>query len=368
MVGAGRAEAECASPQVVVSPRDGARVPVDPVLYVFMPSWRGAEASHLRVVADGGGERMFAATVVSKSDAVTALRVRVDSGAARRLTVSYGSVELGRYAIDRSWRPSDAPVQVTGGEYVHDVWTCSHTDAHFVTATAAPAYRVDWAETPDAFAAGTATSVVLPRHADDFWHWGDGPYTDGDGRIGLGYLSCLGETAASGPSIAGRYVCVRGLYEDGSTSGPCDALGYIDRDGYRPVQAAPPPEPVQVARVPAGVGVMCGTAALAAGIYLGMMSLLALCAALFGFGVGRGWVRAMSPERRERIAQLRRRYALHALAVVALAGAIALVWHNATTRFATAGEAGAFVFAAATWAAVAGWAVGLVRASGSMRE
>jgi hypothetical protein len=228
LVGANRVAARCASPHVATSPVDGAAVPPDPTIYLFIPHSDGIADlnDRIRVLADGKRVSARVEQAGTPSGAFSAVRVTVDTDAQRRLTIRYREgreeSQIARFAIDRSWSaPARRPVELASAEYRKDQWTCSFTDAWFLEIpTQADAFRVEWATSPDAWDRGAQTVAFFPRTEMDFWPlWGKSPSTrPAPGSIGLGYLNCFGATipveAVRGP----LHVKVTALFADGSES------------------------------------------------------------------------------------------------------------------------------------------------------
>jgi hypothetical protein len=203
-----RAGADCAMPQVTAAPLGGATLPADPTVHLFVPYGDASAARHVRVT--GQGEPLaFEAAVVSQTRAYTVVRVAVESAGHERVTIGFGDrgAPTFSYTIDRRWQaPADAP-RVTAARREHSAWTCSYTDAWLLEiAPAAPAYRVEWAPSPQAWARGARALVVVPHHHADFFRWGDQP-ASAPSVIGLGHLSCLGETVT--PAAPGVRPIVR---------------------------------------------------------------------------------------------------------------------------------------------------------------
>jgi hypothetical protein len=209
------AHGKCASPSPTIAPHGGSSLPVDPVLYVFMPRWFAKQDASVEVRA-GDAPIEHEVSEVSTTDAFVTLRIEVRTNDADRIAVHLREsnrddpVLLGTYAIDPQWTgPSDRTVEVLSSERVKDRWTCSYNDAQFLTVTDAPAYRVDWTE------AGEPKSAVVPHNLHDFFLWGDREPSE-ESRIGLGHVSCFGRTAAEGDALDPTSIVVTGLWPDGS--------------------------------------------------------------------------------------------------------------------------------------------------------
>jgi hypothetical protein len=202
------AQADCASPGLAFAPHRGATLPPDPIVYVFMPSWHAKDSPKLRV-RSGDRELAFEASEVSATDAFVTYRLAIATAGASK-------IEIGRavrdspdafFEIDPDWvGPSERSVRVLDSKYVEDHWSCSFTDAHFLTLTDAPAYRVQWSED------GDTRVAIFPRDIYDFFLWGDRQADSNVGQIGLGHVSCFGQTASSGLDLGS--VVVTGLWPD----------------------------------------------------------------------------------------------------------------------------------------------------------
>ena len=235
---ASSARADCANPRVVFAPADGARVPPAPVLHVLVPG--GDRAPRIVVLADGLPiEAQIEVASRGTGADVTALRVRPSAAARGRLTVAVEGLSSGSasYVIDPAWRASRrAAVELSGVSRKRDRWSCSHTDAFLLEVdSAAVAYQVEWASSADAWDTGAQSVQVLPRHSDDFW--GVKPQR-GATTIGLGYLSCLGETIPERALGGPLYVRVTGLLADGTTTARWAAPVLLTEP-----EAEPEPEP-----------------------------------------------------------------------------------------------------------------------------
>lgn len=171
---AAEARADCAAPRVTVAPRSGAVVPTDPVLHVFVPTWMDRkDRAAFEVMARGEPLRIKAAQV-SHSDAFVTYRIAIETRGASAIELRQGEASLATYAIDLTWKGRDR---------------------------------------------GT---VIVPRDHEDLF----GGDRDGDGRIGLGHLSCLGATVPEDQLGGPLEVCIAPLHPDGSSgSARCSVLG-----------------------------------------------------------------------------------------------------------------------------------------------
>ena len=203
------ARAECAAPGLAFAPHTGATLPPDPIVHVFLPSWQARDSPRLQV-RSGDRDLAFEATLVTATDAFIAYRLVV-------ATDDASEIEIGRegrsspdavFEIDPDWMgPSARSVRVLDTTHVEDHWTCSFTDAHFLTLTDAPAYRVQWSED------GETKVAIFPRDTHDFFARGDAAPDTNVGQVGLGHVSCFGRTAPSELDLS--TVTVAGVWPDG---------------------------------------------------------------------------------------------------------------------------------------------------------
>ena len=242
----GAARADCAMARVAAAPHDGATLPPDPVIHLFVPTFHGGEEARLRVTVDG---REVAPTVtrVGQSPAFETLRIEVPTGAAaRRLTVSHAARhehELS-YRIDRRARrpagTSRPPVTLRSARREIDHWTCSYTDAWQLALSPAPAYRVEWAVSREAFDRGEQTTTVFPGHSNQFWR------ADPDGRegqVGLGHLSCFDHTIPAQALERPLWIKITALHPDGTESRPWPEPRLLGDPGANRAAPDPAPEP-----------------------------------------------------------------------------------------------------------------------------
>ncbi len=213
--------AECAMRnEVTFAPPDNAQVPMNPTLYVFVHGQRQDTRHGIWV----RGARSFSVTEVSRTRAFVTYRVDVESSAAGLIQLEVGGVHEATYHSDRSWQRSAtmADVEVVAAGYSR-FYGCPAEDAYRLTLSHAPAYRVEWAESAEAFELGGAKTVVFPHHIRDFVarRFSSRAYREGHGYgvISLGDPACLGPTArfSSYPKKP-PYVRITGLFPDGSTT------------------------------------------------------------------------------------------------------------------------------------------------------
>jgi hypothetical protein len=217
---AGTAHAKCARSQPGLAPPAG-KVPANPVLWLFLPSWRAPEAAglpRLRATA-GGGSVPVHIEADTKAENLNTYRVQVSASRAGALAVELlddqGEV-VRRWSleVDPAWRaPAQKADRVTVGHEVSQ-WTCSHTrtrNLHFPAA--AWAYRIVAAPTREALAKGQGRAFVLPRAIEQLWGY-DPAQMAAQANVALGYASCFGDTFDwSGGAVVATVVA---LLPDGS--------------------------------------------------------------------------------------------------------------------------------------------------------
>lgn len=217
------AHAKCAAPRTVFAPAAGAAIPADPTIHVFLTNAAGAGAdltARVTVLADGAP--IAAAIEIASRDSggdLVALRVRPSAAGHAHVTVQVDGGDGGEatYSIDRRWRAPRRPAVALGGVTREiDAWTCSHTDAYALELDSqAAAYRIEWATAPESWDTGAQAIQILPRSRDAFWDRAV-PARSGASVIGLGFLSCLGETIPETALAGPLYVRITGLFADGS--------------------------------------------------------------------------------------------------------------------------------------------------------
>src|SRR5918994_2821698 len=88
LVAAAPAGADCAAPRIAASPADGAAVPPDPIIHVFVPRHTADRDPPPRIEVTADGVAIAAhAEEVSRSESFVALRVAVDTDGQKRLTL-----------------------------------------------------------------------------------------------------------------------------------------------------------------------------------------------------------------------------------------------------------------------------------------
>ncbi len=382
-----RAEPTCRRMGAAVAPRDGESVPVDPTLYAFVPTWDVTHGLGDIRVAVEGVDAPFESSVVSASSTMTAFRVRVTTGTAQSVSLFVGDEVRATYAVDPGWsRPASAgrPVRVRSVHVATDYgvkekrrWAWGDDHALMFAVSQAPAYVVEYAMSDIAYGAGDIHATAAPRHVDDYRAGPGCAPPDGDGLIGFGdvghlervkevepkpcprgYYCCGGVMVAPArvPTETGwigdppRYVCVRGLYPDGSMSPRCSTPAYLERGRYLP-RAAPTPSPM-LRRAPD----RWAMGAIAIRVVAGVAAMVGL---LIGGGVARSWRRRQSPRRQALVDAVWAWRLPHLVYVAMVLGAAALSAFNLLAPFATTAEGMSFWLAAAVWWGVAGAALGL---------
>lgn len=212
----GAALAKCASPGAFLVPIDG-DLPANPSLHVFFPSWT-KEPPVLTVTDEQGNDLEYRIVAVPSSKAFQVVRVEVETGAATSIVVSTESFRETKprtYRIDRSYAPAPrARVRIEATSESSYQWTCSHEEVRSLSVdTAAPLYRVEWAESEKAFRAGERRTVLLAHRTQELaFRWNDKP-VPATALLPLGYLNCTGATLEwEGPIWA----AIVAMYPDGS--------------------------------------------------------------------------------------------------------------------------------------------------------
>ena len=238
----GAAKADCARAQVTSAPPSGAVLPPDPVVHLFLPQFLAEPSLRVQVSVDGQ-EVPAAVTRVGTSPAFATLRVAIPTGrSARRVTVSLDEGHYPHelsYRIDRrAARPPRAAVRLREARRVVSHWTCSYTDAWMLTLSAAPAYRVDWAPSREAFDRGEQQTTIFPGHSNQFWR---ADLDEPAGHVGLGHLSCFDHTIPAQAIERPLWIKVTALHPDGSESRPWPAPRLLSSPADEPGADEPPP-------------------------------------------------------------------------------------------------------------------------------
>lgn len=224
-----QAEAKCAYPTpFFAGPADGT-VPANPVLYLFAPrGYAFTPLKHQPVVHATDGLGLPVALEirgVSTTPAFDTYELRATLAAPNRLTVTLGGLPkwmahrkapTATYQVVERWKkPSLQPVTVVKARTQSSRWTCSYQHTKNLTpSTVAPAYRLEWAESAQAFREGKRQSVVLPYNHGLFFLYNRAAPTEA--LLELGHVSCHGHTF----EFKGRpiWIGLRALYADGSES------------------------------------------------------------------------------------------------------------------------------------------------------
>lgn len=269
------AQASCAMPTAFFAgqePGADGKVPVPaeapPVLYFFDPAhrWGGP-------LGIGSPDGRLAVDVVSETPAFRVYKVA--AAEPRRVKARWRVVAQRGYPsangqvtrpeeVARGWLGPTPPRRhrcglarlmdrveiksVTPSVYS---WTCSHQQAQvLVPSVSAPAYRVVWATSAEAYRRGEVKTVVLPRTIALFFGQGQSP---SPGRLPLGFCSCFGETL-EWPTVNGRqvpiHVGIEALFADGR-EGPAPAGPTLVPPPLAPERVAAVQVPVKVQAPPA---------------------------------------------------------------------------------------------------------------------
>lgn len=249
-----QASAKCAGPSIAFAPADGSHVEPG-VTWVFIPGYLGDKTVEITVRSDG--ETLPATiTQVSRNETFTTYRVAVDG------TPGAGSLERLRYTVDAEvqyddWKsrgsasyqtgthqtpdhdvatpPAAEPVLLLDPSYHHSQWSCSYTDK--VTATPsqhAPAYRIEWARSEDAYRRGIRSTVVVPWSMKVFWLSSERINAEPPGaELQLGHVSCFGETIPAEALARTVYLGIVPLRGDADVAAPADPIAVRSGDPLR---------------------------------------------------------------------------------------------------------------------------------------
>jgi hypothetical protein len=218
LLAAGNAHAKCAAPHPVLAP-DGGALPPNPIVYLFSPM---PERLKPRVIARDAAQRPLPLkmTLASQTAAFAVYKLE--------LAVASGSVdvELGypewtpatthtAYTVEpAAARAHEAP-HVEGPHAHSYTWTCSYQKSQDLELTSqAPVYRVEWAESEQDVRRGLTRKSLMPSRLERFFWDPRQPPLAREGRIELGYVSCLGGTFDWGATPI--WVSVVALFPDGS--------------------------------------------------------------------------------------------------------------------------------------------------------
>lgn len=225
------ARASCASPRPFFAPTDGSILPANPVVFLFVPGFLQGDEIEIELdVANAGRSTSSWSDVVSESPAFRTYRIEIaaPAGSELRVQASFRINELPLYAIESRYRVADVEPPDAGPaipmkrpQYEHSSWTCSYQSTWNLTPQVdAPAYRVEWAPTKDAYQARARETIVVPGRMNGFWR----PYpgrSEGPALVQLGHLDCMDHTMVwPGAHI---WVGVWALLPDGSEIALTDA-------------------------------------------------------------------------------------------------------------------------------------------------
>lgn len=219
-VGPQSAQAMCASPRIGFSHEDGATLPEDPSVYVFIPG----ELRH-RIEVLAGDEVLEREVVeVSRSDALAAYRVSFETAGHTEVQLQLrgsGDDPL-TYTIDPAWRApaprsSEGVIKTKSSRYR---WQCSYEKARqLLLADDAPAYRVEIADSRAAYDRGERGRWVVPHDMGRLWRSyaePEVPSPAADPVIELGHLNCMGWSVPKQLYEGCMVVGVVALHPDGS--------------------------------------------------------------------------------------------------------------------------------------------------------
>ncbi|HXU83146.1 MAG TPA: hypothetical protein VN914_17245 [Polyangia bacterium] len=231
----GSARAMCMPAPVFTAPRGG-RLPPRPTIYWFRAK---GGLTRLRIGKDGilipvleplprfagnEGDRRTVpvdARIVASADGFDVVRIDVEAdlaGPLRLETVNHAGANsrVADFEVDTGWRRPRTSTLLRR-ETLQRYSSCSGDDSHdLILDSAAPAFRVYWADTAEQVRARSCSNVIVPRSRECAWA------DDAAGlarcaceaRVPLGYMSCSGSTF-DWPDHA-VFVGVAGLLPDGS--------------------------------------------------------------------------------------------------------------------------------------------------------
>jgi hypothetical protein len=278
------AAADCGGGHTHISPPDGAHVPVDPHIYLFVPHGVWAQRDEWLRIEQGGKGVPFRATVLADVPAWQVVRLDITTDVARPLTISYAPADYwdrgeATYTVDHA--PAADRATLIAAEHVVDRWTCSYTDAIALDVTGtAVAYRLEWARTADELARAPRGRAWLWPESDPVLRDAvDGEALASPDRLMIGHLSCRGFTIPEGALAEPRATRLVALFADGheatiDTGGLqlADGTVRLPEHGLLTTARPAPPPPILIAVSEPGPAL----AAAAAGAFGALAIMLAL--------------------------------------------------------------------------------------------
>ncbi|MFN7131758.1 MAG: hypothetical protein ACK4N5_06730 [Myxococcales bacterium] len=230
MLGAPEAAAKCASRSSWLAPGSGTALPKKPSLYLFVP--KGGEyplpASQLPLTLSDAKTRKLVVHRVTALDgqpSFDAYRIDIlDSGAfTLHVRLSFGEWDelQATYEVGRAEAKRDpGAVRILSTSESAYRWTCSwHATRNLHVSTSAPAFRVEFASSAEAYASGPRGKVTVDASRGN--------------ELQLGHVNCGGFTFPWGDEPL--YLGVVALFSDGSESP-------LPREPTRVEPAPPRPE------------------------------------------------------------------------------------------------------------------------------
>ncbi len=217
------AGALCMQPRPFFAPGDGTRLPRNPTVFFFVPGGTGYEFD----VRDGQGEAVpfrVRREPAGERDRVWVLAIAIEEGTVWIAASSQLGPTFAEYPVGPVAPPDRAPVRVTDVTLETRRWSCSFKSVHTLAlSTPAPAYRLEWATSEEAYRRGARSAIILPRSRDLSFGAARPP------ELHIGHVDCRGWNLRQSGAI---WVGVTALHADGRTSPPAGD----------PVRVEAPPE------------------------------------------------------------------------------------------------------------------------------
>jgi hypothetical protein len=199
------ARASCASPQPFVAPADGSMLPRDPTVFLFVPAFLAGEEFETEIdVSIDGRSASYWPELVSASPAFHTYRITIATGAGSDLLVRaafrigeapFNEIESRHRVADVE--PPDFGVEsaMARPERAYSSWMCSYQSTwNLRPQVDAPAYRVEWAATREAYDGGARSTVVLPGRMGGFWTYPGRDPAPAPAEVQLGHADCMDHT------------------------------------------------------------------------------------------------------------------------------------------------------------------------------
>jgi hypothetical protein len=211
----GSSRARCGTLHPFLVPHAGA-LPRNPTLHLFYPASDPDAVPRVQVRDASGRALRFDA---SKIDGAQLLRIEIETRGAASIEVSFRTDEDALrkvvYRIDPSVRGAAAvsPRILSVSESSYS-WSCSWEALQALALDVkAPLFRVEWAESEAAFAAGSRRTILLPHRFGDLAFLSPETHVPESAVLPLGDMNCAPSTLEwKGPIWA----AVAAMYPDGS--------------------------------------------------------------------------------------------------------------------------------------------------------